>query len=185
MNLILDRFVNQTLDDNQKPEMIIAITKFEGLCGFRPLPEICHFLDTVTPLRELVGEEQVGNFKSAIDGRELSNDPEQSKRNREALKCAFSALVNNAGTDVVGSKAEELVEEARSKKSNFASGGGHTNEDGQELADLVVRLNEQFPGDIGLFVLFFLNYVRLDPEEAMFLHADDIHAYLSGGELNV
>jgi mannose-6-phosphate isomerase len=26
-------------DDNHKPEMAIAITPFEGLCGFRPLPE--------------------------------------------------------------------------------------------------------------------------------------------------
>jgi len=52
--------------------------------------------------------------------------------------------------------------------------------DGKELADLVVRLDKQFPRDIGLFVLFFLNYVKLDIGEAMFLKADDIHAYLSG-----
>ena len=49
-----------------------------------------------------------------------------------------------------------------------------------ELASVVVRLNEQFPNDIGLFVFFFLNFVRLDPGEAMFLKADDIHAYISG-----
>ena len=36
------------------------------------------------------------------------------------------------------------------------------------------------PGDVGLFVLFFLNYVKLEVGEAMFLKADDIHAYLSG-----
>ena len=163
--------------------MIIAITKFEGLCGFRPLSEISHFLNTVTSLRELVGEEQAENFKSAIDGQETSDNSEKSKRNREALKSAFSALVNNAGTDVVVRRAKELVEEARNKGSNFADGGDPANEDGKELADLVVRLNEQFPGDIGLFVLFFLNYIKLNPEEAMFLHADDIHAYLSGGKL--
>src|SRR5215813_13335178 len=27
-------------DDNHKPEMTLAITPFEGLCGFRPLKEI-------------------------------------------------------------------------------------------------------------------------------------------------
>jgi mannose-6-phosphate isomerase len=31
-----------------------------------------------------------------------------------------------------------------------------------------------------LFVQFFLNYVKLEVGEAMFLKADDIHAYLSG-----
>jgi len=41
-------------------------------------------------------------------------------------------------------------------------------------------LNKQFPGDVGLFVQFFLNYVKLEVGEAMFLKADDIHAYLSG-----
>ena len=53
---------------------------------------------------------------------------------------------------------------------------------GKELADLMVRLNGQFPNDIGLFVSFFLNYVQLEVGEAMFLKADDIHAYLSGGQ---
>ncbi|EON70007.1 phosphomannose isomerase type I [Coniosporium apollinis CBS 100218] len=44
-------------DDNQKPDMTIAITPFEGLCGFRPLKEIAHFLNTVPPLKALVGED--------------------------------------------------------------------------------------------------------------------------------
>src|SRR4051812_16368090 len=43
-------------DDNHKPEMAIAITPFEGLCGFRPLAEIAHFLETVPALRQLVGD---------------------------------------------------------------------------------------------------------------------------------
>src|ERR1700744_997709 len=43
-------------DDNHKPEMTLAITPFEGLCGFRPLKEIAHFLSPIPPLRELVGE---------------------------------------------------------------------------------------------------------------------------------
>ena len=34
-------------DDNHKPEMTIAITEFDGLCGFRPLAEIAHFLKTI------------------------------------------------------------------------------------------------------------------------------------------
>ena len=40
-------------DDNHKPEMTIAITPFDGLCGFRPLKEIAHFLKTVPSLREM------------------------------------------------------------------------------------------------------------------------------------
>ena len=62
---------------------------------------------------------------------------------------------------------------------SFAGSGGPSN-DGQELADLIVRLNSQFEDDIGLFVVFFVNYVKLEVGEALFLRADDIHAYLSG-----
>src|SRR5947209_2900185 len=51
-------------DDNHKPEMTIAITPFEGLCGFRPLKEISHFLQTIPPLRELVGEAQANNLET-------------------------------------------------------------------------------------------------------------------------
>ena len=34
-------------------------------------------------------------------------------------------------------------------------------------------------------MLFFLNYVKLEIGEAMFLKADDIHAYLSGGKYSI
>ena len=32
-------------DDNHKPEMAIALTTFEALCGFRPKEEIISFLN--------------------------------------------------------------------------------------------------------------------------------------------
>jgi mannose-6-phosphate isomerase len=85
----------------------------------------------------------------------------------------------NTDKDALASASKELIESAKSEGSDFAGSGGPSN-DGKELADLVVRLDSQFPGDIGLFVQFFLNYVKLEVGEAMFLKADDIHAYLSG-----
>ncbi|TKA72348.1 hypothetical protein B0A55_06760 [Friedmanniomyces simplex] len=75
--------------------------------------------------------------------------------------------------------APQLIQQAKSEGSSFA-GSGVQAISGKELADLMIRLNSQFPNDIGLFVTFFLNYVKLDVGEAMFLKADDIHAYLSG-----
>jgi mannose-6-phosphate isomerase len=50
------------------------------------------------------------------------------------------------------------------------------------LDDLVVRLDAQYPGgDIGVFCALFLNYVVLTPGDAIFLAANEPHAYLSGG----
>jgi mannose-6-phosphate isomerase len=165
-------------DDNHKPEMTIAITPFDGLCGFRPLGEISHFLSTVSSLKKLVGESEAEAYQSAIKGRESSDKKEDEDANKKALQKLFGALMVSKKEDVEAA-SNELIESAQQEGAEFAGGGGPTN-DGQELADLVVRLNKEFPGDIGLFVLFFLNYVKLEVGEAMFLKADDIHAYLSG-----
>ena len=166
-------------DDNHKPEMTIAITPFDGLCGFRPLIDIVHFLQNVTPFRRLVGEDAATAFENTVRGQEASAEDGQVEQNRQALQAAFSALMKNE-KGAVASAAEELIFSAQAEGANFAAGGGPSN-DGKELASLVIRLNSQFKGDIGLFILFFLNYVKLEIGEAMFLKADDIHAYLSGG----
>lgn len=167
-------------DDNHKPEMTIAVTPFDGLCGFRPLAEISHFLQTVPSLRKLVGDPAATGFESAIKGQEASSSEQDTESNKRALQAAFSSLMTSDKAHVKDA-TQDLVTSAKQEGEKFAGGGGPSN-GGQELADLVVRLNEQFEGDIGLFVLFFLNYVKLEVGEAMFLKADDIHAYLSGGE---
>jgi mannose-6-phosphate isomerase len=160
--------------------MTIAITPFDGLCGFRPLAEIAHFLSSVPSLRKLVGESNSKEFESTIKGQETSAKAEDVDKNKKALRVVFEHLMNSQAADVEAA-ARELVSSAEKEGEDFAGGGGPSNE-GKELADLIVRLNGQFPGDIGLFVFFFLNYVKMEPGEAMFLKADDIHAYLSGGE---
>ena len=48
-------------------------------------------------------------------------------------------------------------------------------------ADLLLRLHSDFPGDIGCFAVYFLNYLKLEPGEAIFLAPNEPHAYISGG----
>ncbi|KAI0967137.1 mannose-6-phosphate isomerase [Xylaria arbuscula] len=163
-------------DDNHKPEMAIAITDFEGLCGFRPLGEIAHFLASVPALRQLVGEDMSKGFIATVRGQE--GDESSKEENKGALRSAFSALMQSSSEDVV-SAAKSLVSDADSQGAEFADRGTEST-NGETMARLVTRLNQQFPDDIGLFVLFFLNYVTLSPGEALFLRADDIHAYVSG-----
>lgn len=161
-------------DDNHKPEMAIAITPFEGLCGFRPLAEIAHFLETVPPLKALVGEEAAGEFANAAKDTEGGVTDEK----KAALKKAFGSLMSSS-TDEISEQTAKLVESASVEGKDFASGGVASTA-GKTLSELVGRLYKDFGDDIGLFVLFFLNFVTLEPGEAMFLVADDIHAYISG-----
>jgi len=159
--------------------MTIAITPFDGLCGFRPLKEISHFFSTVLSLRRLIGESAAKEFETSVGGKETSDSEKDVASNKKALQTAFSTLMK-IDKETIASAAKDLVASAEKEGESFAGGGGPSN-NGKELADLVIRCNSQFEGDIGLFVLFFLNYVKLEIGEAMFLKADDIHAYLSGG----
>jgi mannose-6-phosphate isomerase len=165
-------------DDNHKPEMTIAVTAFEGLCGFRPLGEIAHFLSAVPALRELVGDDDAKAFIATVRGQEGDDSSESTTQNKRALQSAFAALMKSS-PDAVATAAKKLVADAEAKGAEFADGGVEATS-GATLSELVIRLNKQFPDDIGLFVLFFLNYVQMQPGEAMFLKADDIHAYVSG-----
>jgi hypothetical protein len=162
-------------DDNHKPEMTIAITPFEGLCGFRPLKEVSYFLKAVKSLRKLVGEDAAAQFEATVD------DSSKSEAElKQALKEAFSSLMNAKEEDIK-TAAEELLAQIKKEDQDFAGGESTPTPGSKALAELLPRLNSQFPNDIGLFVTFFLNYVELQPGEAMFLQADDIHAYISGG----
>ncbi|KAK6070524.1 Mannose-6-phosphate isomerase 1 [Seiridium cupressi] len=165
-------------DDNHKPEMTIAVTDFEGLCGFRPLGEIAHFLAAVPAFRELVGEDDAKAFIATVRGQEGDDSSESTTQNKRALQSAFAALMKSS-PDAVASAAKKLVADAETRGGDFADGGVEATS-GATLSELVTRLNKQFPDDIGLFVLFFLNYVQMKAGEAMFLKADDIHAYVSG-----
>merc|ERR1712230_229217 len=97
---------------------------------------------------------------------------------KAALQQAFKALMQSKPEDIQ-QQATQLITQAKQEGASFAAGGTESSS-GKTLSDLMLRLDSQFPADIGLFVTFFLNYIQLSVGEAMFLKADDIHAYLSG-----
>lgn len=49
-----------------------------------------------------------------------------------------------------------------------------------EKEELVLRLEKQYPGDIGVIAAFLFNYVKLNPGEALYLGANEPHAYIHG-----
>lgn len=165
-------------DDNHKPEMAIALTPFEGLCGFRPLAEIVHFLGAVEPLRQIVTPAQADAFISVVKGHETDSSPETQAANKKALRELFNALMS-ASQSSLESATTALLEAVSSQGADFAAGGVEATS-GSTLAELVTRTHGQFGPDYGLFNLFFLNFVSMQPGEALYLQADDIHAYVSG-----
>lgn len=162
-------------DDNHKPEMAIAITPFEGFCGFRPIAEIASFLENVESFAALLGDDAVSSFKKTVKGKEDSKKDEDVKGNRKALQELFSTLMNKSEGEIKEA-SNALIKSAEASPSDF----GGKEYGGEFLSELLTRLNSQFPQDIGLFCSFYLNYVKLQPGESLFLRALDCHAYLSG-----
>ncbi|CAE6471113.1 unnamed protein product [Rhizoctonia solani] len=145
-------------DDNHKPEMAIAITPFSGFCNFRPLSEISTFLSSVPEFASLI---------PAQAASALSSSPSDPK---SALREVFGALMS-APSDQIQSALDQLIK-------RYESGGTTPVE--SEVADLAQTLAKQYPGDVGVFCVFLLNVVKLNPGEAMFLQADEPHAYITG-----
>ncbi|XP_005111262.1 mannose-6-phosphate isomerase [Aplysia californica] len=151
-------------DPNHKPEMAIALTPFVGLCGFRPIKEVAQFLQDVDEFREAVGT-RAGKLISASHSMDM---PLQ----REAMKDCFMALMEQE-EKVVKSSLAGLVNKVKTLQNNPA-------ELKRFEGEVLLKLDSEFPGDRGCFAIYFLNIVRLEPGEAMFLEANLPHAYLSG-----
>lgn len=150
-----------------QPEMAVALTDFSGFCGFRPPTQIALFLDTVPEFAAVVGSSVADSFKSKFaSGSSPSEDDKKA-----GLKDLFSALMR-AEDEPVKEQVEKLV-----KRVGEEDGAGLE----QDERELVKTLNGDFPGDVGVFCTFVLNIVRLKPGEAVFLKANEPHAYLDGG----
>jgi mannose-6-phosphate isomerase len=147
--------------------MALAITPFVALCGFLPLANIATYLDKVSELAALVPQAMLDNFQRVVPTAD-HNTPAA----KQALRDVFSAVMT-ASTDKFTAQLAKLIE-------RFKSGFVHAEE--ESIRELVLRLNTQFPNDIGIFCSFLLNYVKLSPGEAIFLGAGEPHAYISGGQ---
>lgn len=119
-------------DQSAKPELLVALTRFEAICGFR-------------------NEEQ-----SLADCRANGWDELGNRLERDGLAgCVRWAL----------------------------AGGPHalpTN-----LPEWATRLAAAYPGHGGVLVALLMHHVVLEPGEALFLGAGNVHAYLSGTGLEV
>ena len=157
-------------DDNHKPEMAIAVTDFEGFCGFKPLDQIADELKRIPEFRAIVGEEAsnafIDNFKKTVE-----KDSQDDIENKKLLQSVFSEVMDASDSEVE-SQAKLLIERAQNSPSDFINA---------DVPELLIRLNKQFPNDVGLFCGgLMLNHCFLKAGQAIFLKAKDPHAYIAG-----
>lgn len=144
-------------DDNHKPEMAIALSDFELLCGFQKPHGILSNVKAHKELLELLDEE------SLVQLAEETNEDKQ----RAALKKVFTQVWTHNQEEI-----KQVIQEIVTRL--------YQKDQPAQVDEIVLRLNDQFPGDIGVLAPFFLNYFTLKPGEATFLGPNEPHAYISG-----
>src|SRR3954465_4060471 len=143
-------------DPYHKPELLLALTTFEALCGFRPVEESLHCLAKL----------QVPELKPTI-----------AALARGGLRAVIPQLLA-----LSGKRRTALVEAVAAKAASFVA--AHDPEFINTYRWAAAPA-ESYPGGPGVVISLLCNHLKLAPGEAVFLPAGNLHAYLSGAGVEV
>ncbi|MGK5733401.1 mannose-6-phosphate isomerase, class I [Streptomyces sp. URMC 124] len=141
-------------DADHKPELLCALTPFEGLCGFRAPAETAGLLAAL----------DVDSLKPYAD---LLHARPESDALREVLTAVLTADHDEM--------ARTVTEAAAAAERLSAQEGPY-----RDACAAYASLARHYPGDPGVIAAMLLNHVRLQPGEALYLGAGVPHAYLDG-----
>ena len=147
-------------DRNHKPELLVALTDFAALAGFRPAAR------TVSLMRAL----EVPSLEPYIA---LLTDQSDSAGLRALLTTWITAPQPDLDA-LIPAVLQGAIAYIRSGATEFAA-----------EARVVLELGELYPGDAGALAAMLLNLVRLKPGEGIFLAAGNLHSYLHGVGMEV
>lgn len=144
----IDAAFRNYVDGNHKPELIVALTDFRALCGFREPLECADRIEAlgVPGLERLVAtlrDRRAGLRRAVTDLLAMNRD-----------------------------ECRELIGHAAKAAAEHAAGSADSTD--------LVELARYYPDDPGVLVSMLLNHVRLEPGEAVYMPAGNLHAYLSG-----
>lgn len=153
-NIPLDAAIRNYKDRNHKPELLCALSEFWALCGFRE----------VEPTLALLSELEVSELLPYQ--RVLEKSP-----NNAGIAEVFARLMQASAAEraALASVTCAACRRQVGKRGRFA----------REL-DWGARIGELYPGDVGVVSALLLNLVKLEPGEAIYLPAGNLHAYLGG-----
>ncbi len=149
-------------DANHKPETVVALTEFEGLCGFRRIDDILENIRLLAPDR-----------LERYAGR-LARDP--GKMELSVFFYTVIAMADDA-------KAE-LLRFARERSEAIVAAEPNGSPVGR-MFSWVLKLMDAYPGDVGALAPLILNLFKLEPGQALNLSAGEAHAYLCGTAVEI
>lgn len=146
----IDAYNRNYKDDNHKPECICAMTLFRALNGFRKISAIVALMEKICPQ----------GLKKELDNLRGQQSPKE-------LKNFFQSLMT-----MNRERQKQIIAHAVSNAQKFT--------DDDPAYKWMIDLHKEYPADIGVFSPILLNLICLEPGQAMFLPAGELHAYLDG-----
>ncbi|KAM0668212.1 hypothetical protein ACQRIT_000694 [Beauveria bassiana] len=148
----------QFTDPNHKPEIAIALSHFELFAGWKELDEIAQLFRT-----------------PFLRGVMPPSAASSSRWTDETLREVVRALLKADADSIRAMQAELAVQ----LEADFKKGGAHrASHLLRVLRDLQAQCTDLDPG--ALVAVLCMNFLTLDPGEAIFIPADGVHCYLSG-----
>ncbi|HEY9311504.1 mannose-6-phosphate isomerase, class I [Williamsia sp.] len=148
-------------DDNHKPELVVALSEFEVLAGFREVTE------TVDLLRAL----QVPELDAYLGM--LAGQPDS--QGLRALFTTWITLPESALATLIPAVLDGAIHYLET------TGNGHFAAEVRTL----LEIGESYPADSGVLAVLLLNRITLRPGEGLFLPAGNLHSYLGGTAVEV
>jgi mannose-6-phosphate isomerase len=143
-------------DPWHKPELLLALTTFEALCGFRPVEESLHCLAKLqlSELKSTIAALARGGLRATV--------PQLLGLSREHSSALVQAVAGASGRFVAAADPEFI-----------------------NTYRWAARLAEAYPGDPGVVISLLCNHLKLAPGEAVYLPPGNLHAHLRGAGVEV
>ncbi|MCU0264621.1 MAG: mannose-6-phosphate isomerase, class I [Actinomycetia bacterium] len=146
-------------DPSHKPELLVALTPVDALCGFRAPAESLRLV-------RLLGVPRLTALAAPLA------DPDPAA----GLRAAFGALLGLADDERTALVADVAV----ASHAHEADAGPDA-----DALDWVARLAVAYPADPGVVAPLLLHLLRLEPGQGIFLRSGVLHGYLHGAGVEV
>lgn len=143
------------LDHNHKPELLLALERFEAIAGFRAPRRVA---DVIADLPCDIAETMTSYLRQDLSAA--------------GIRRCFEYLLS----DETCPTPEQIADFVAGCQARLEKGDSPS----QRADRIVTHLHSHYPGDPGVAASVLLNPVTLHPGEALFVPAGTVHAYLFG-----
>lgn len=163
LGLDLDHPERSYKDANHKPELLLALTDFSAMCGFRAWEDSQRSWQRLIELSSsyLQGEHAAGAAR-------VLHEVNYALDTQDYAAAVHAILGERAASSALTSALEQAAE----ANPDFVS---------HDLAlETALQISRAFPADPGVLMALLLHRIDLVPGQAIYLSAGIIHAYLHG-----